>query len=183
MERSRRNAILFGGLVGSIVALDVITKRIAVAALLPRYVPRSVIGDWVQLRLVYNQGAAFGLSVGGWSRPVFIALTLIAVTILWRMYRRTRADDWFRATAIALVVGGALGNLIDRLRSAQGVVDFVDVGIGVHRWPTFNVADMGVSVGAVLLAWVLWQEEEAPARAGSVSPAAPPPDPVPGRSA
>ncbi len=183
MGRSRRSALLFGGLVATIVALDVITKRIAVAALLPRYVPRAVLGDWVQLRLVYNQGAAFGLSVGGWSRPVFIALTVVAVTILARMYRHTRAEDWFRTTAIAMVVGGALGNLVDRLRSAQGVVDFVDVGIGVHRWPTFNVADMGVSVGAVLLAWVLWQEDETSERAGGAAPAASPPDPLPGGSA
>jgi signal peptidase II len=172
MGRSRRSLALFLGLVAGIVATDVVTKRLAVDALVPRYVPRAVIGDWVQLRLVYNQGAAFGLSVGSWSRPVFIVLTLVAVTILWRMFRRTRPDDWFRTTAIAMVVGGALGNLIDRLRSAQGVVDFVDVGIGIHRWPTFNVADMGVSVGAILLAWVLWQEDESAAHAPTGAPTA-----------
>jgi signal peptidase II len=61
--------------------------------------------------------------------------------------------------AIALVTSGAIGNLIDRLRSSQGVVDFIDVGIGERRWPTFNVADMAVSSGAFLLAWVLWREE------------------------
>ena len=132
MERSRRNAIVFGGLIATIVALDVITKRIAVAALLPRYVPRAVVGDWVQLRLVYNQGAAFGLSVGGYSRPVFIALTLVAVAILYRMFLSTRDGDLIRTTALAMVVGGAVGNLMDRLRSAQGVVDFLDVGVGVH---------------------------------------------------
>ena len=54
-----------------------------------------------------------------------------------------------------------MGNLIDRLRSFFGVVDFIDVGIGDSRWPTFNVADMAVSVGAGLLAWVLWQEDHA----------------------
>jgi signal peptidase II len=52
-----------------------------------------------------------------------------------------------------------VGNLIDRIRSATGVVDFIDVGVGDLRWPTFNVADMAVSVGAFLLAWVLWGEE------------------------
>jgi signal peptidase II len=61
--------------------------------------------------------------------------------------------------------------LIDRLRSAQGVVDFIDVGIGAHRWPTFNVADMGVSVGAVLLAWVLWQEDEQGSHVSGGTPA------------
>jgi len=59
------------------------------------------------------------------------------------------------------VCGGALGNLIDRIRSAAGVVDFIDVGIGDMRWPTFNVADMAVSIGAFLLAWVLWGDEHA----------------------
>ena len=61
--------------------------------------------------------------------------------------------------SLALVCGGALGNLIDRLRSSLGVVDFLDVGVGDARWPTFNVADMAVSVGAFLLAIVLWAEE------------------------
>ncbi|MDQ6829695.1 MAG: signal peptidase II [Gemmatimonadota bacterium] len=55
--------------------------------------------------------------------------------------------------------GGAVGNLINRILSARGVVDFLDLGSGTARWPTFNVADIGVSVGAVLLAWVLWREE------------------------
>ena len=59
---------------------------------------------------------------------------------------------------------GAVGNLIDRIRSSQGVVDFIDVGIGDARWPTFNVADMAVSIGAFLLAWVLWGEDNAPER-------------------
>ena len=64
-----------------------------------------------------------------------------------------------RTVALALVCAGAVGNLLDRMRSIFGVVDFIDVGIGDARWPTFNVADMAVSVGAVLLAWVLWQED------------------------
>jgi signal peptidase II len=146
-------------------------------------VPRQVVGDWVQFRLVYNQGAAFGISVGSLSRPVFIVLTVVAVGILLRMFRATRDGDLLRTTAIAMVVGGAVGNLIDRLRSAQGVVDFLDVGVGVHRWPTFNVADMGVSVGALLLAWVLWKEDVPDG--GSVA-AAPPgaatSEPLAGRS-
>ena len=183
MERSRRSSILFGSIVAGIIVADLITKAVAVAQLVPRYVPRSVIGDWVQFRLVYNQGAAFGISVGSYSRPVFILLTVITVGILYRMYRATAEGDLLRTAAIAMVVGGAIGNLIDRLRSAQGVVDFIDVGVGVHRWPTFNVADMGVSVGAVLLALVLWKEDvpttEAPAES---APQATPSEPLPGRS-
>jgi signal peptidase II len=74
------------------------------------------------------------------------------------MVRQTRGDQWFRLTALALVCGGAVGNLGDRLRSSRGVVDFVDVWIGSFHWPTFNVADMAVSCGAVALAIVLWSE-------------------------
>src|SRR5664279_5570216 len=138
MAKSRRNGLLFLWIASVIVVADVITKRLAVAELVPRYVPKQVIGDWIQLRLVYNQGAAFGIYLGVWSRWIFVALTVVAVVILARMILHTKEGDWFRVTAIAMVVGGALGNLIDRLRSAQGVVDFIDVGVGAHRWPTFN---------------------------------------------
>ncbi|MGH7447666.1 MAG: signal peptidase II, partial [Longimicrobiales bacterium] len=56
--------------------------------------------------------------------------------------------------------GGAVGNLIDRVRSASGVVDFIDVGVGSVRWPVFNVADMAVTTGAIILALSLWKEEQ-----------------------
>jgi signal peptidase II len=88
-----------------------------------------------------------------------MVLTVAALFILGRLYRATRDGDLLRTLAIGLVCAGAIGNLIDRIRSAQGVVDFIDVGIGDARWPTFNVADMAVSIGAFLLAWVLWGED------------------------
>jgi len=75
------------------------------------------------------------------------------------LYRRTPPDARLRAAALALVAGGALGNLLDRLRSPLGVIDFIDVGIGDSRFWIFNVADIGVTVGALLLALVLWREE------------------------
>ena len=184
MPARRSDAGLFWGLVVGIVVADVITKRIAVAELLPRYSQHQVLGKWVQLQLVYNPGAAFGIYLGEYSRWIFIVLTVVAVSLLARMYVVTPPDQRLRTTALAMVIGGAIGNLIDRLRSAQGVVDFIDVGVGVHRWPTFNVADMGVSIGAVLLAVVLWREDEAEARVRtppSTPPVAPvtPPPPAP----
>jgi signal peptidase II len=72
--------------------------------------------------------------------------------------RHTLSTQWVRLTALGLVCGGAIGNLLDRVRSARGVVDFIDVWIGPFHWPTFNVADMAVTCGAVALAAVLWQE-------------------------
>jgi len=96
---------------------------------------------------------------------IVTALDVVALFILGRLYFATHRGDTARTLALALVCAGAIGNLLDRLRSGMGVVDFLDVGIGDARWPTFNVADMAVSVGAILLAWVLWQEDRAALRA------------------
>jgi signal peptidase II len=147
----------------AILAGDVLTKRLAVASLLP-IPPTPVLGDWVQLRLVYNQGAAFGLHLGPWSRWIFMLVAVAAIVMLARLSRASGAGDFVRQLACGCVAGGATGNLIDRVRTAQGVVDFIDVGIGAHRWPTFNVADMGVSCGAVALAVSLWLEDARRAR-------------------
>jgi signal peptidase II len=156
----RSNSIAFWGVVAVVTALDVFSKWWAETGLLPQRLPHSVAGDWLRLTLVYNPGAAFGLQVGSQSRWVFMGLTVIALGILGRLYLNTRDGDLWRTASLALVCGGALGNLIDRVRSDQGVVDFIDIGIGSSRWPTFNVADVAVSVGAVLLAAVLWWAEQ-----------------------
>ena len=163
---------LFWGTATAIVVSDVITKLLA-ESLLARRLPLSVIGDWVQLRLVYNQGAAFGLDVGENSRWVFFVLAVIALFVLGSMVRSTRPGDRFRLLALALVCGGAAGNLIDRIRSAQGVVDFVDIGVGGWRWPTFNVADSAITVGAIALALSLWQEGRTHQRAKEAQAAEP----------
>jgi signal peptidase II len=133
-----------------------VTKQIAVATL--GLMPTRVLGDWLTLRLVYNPGAAFGIHVGSYSRWVFMVLAVVALIVLGSMVRHTAPAQWFRLTALAMVCGGAVGNLVDRLRSVRGVVDFIDVQIGSFHWPTFNVADMAVSCGALALAAVLWQE-------------------------
>lgn len=143
----------------TVVLLDVISKKVAVALLAPSGAPHPFISDVLRFSLVYNPGAAFGLYLGGYSRWIFMALTFGALIILWRLYRQTQSHELLRVLAISMVSAGAIGNLIDRIASERGVVDFIDVGIGMHRWPTFNVADMAVSGGAFLLAWVLWGEE------------------------
>jgi signal peptidase II len=147
---------LFWGTALGVVLLDFATKQLAVRALSNGSFP--VAGDWLVLRLVYNPGAAFGIHVGSYSRWVFMVLALVALVVLGAMARQTRPDQWFRLTALGLVCGGAVGNLVDRVKSGRGVVDFIDVWIGSFHWPTFNVADMAVSVGALALAAVLWHE-------------------------
>jgi signal peptidase II len=164
--RRGSKASLFWPVIAVVMMLDVVTKAIAVRALVPQRVPHAVLGEAIRLTLVYNPGAAFGLNLGSQSRWIFTVLTLVALGVLWRLYRATRPGDVTRVLALALVCAGALGNLFDRLRSDLGVVDFLDVGVGATRWPTFNVADMAVSAGAILLAWVLWQEDRALVTAG-----------------
>jgi signal peptidase II len=154
------NAVVFWPVVVVIVIADIVTKMIALATLEP-FTPQSVAGDTLRLTLVRNKGAAFGLYLGDYSRYIFMVLTVGALVILWRLYQTTRDGDLPRTLAIALVCAGAVGNLIDRIRWEAGVVDFIDVGFRDMRWPTFNVADMAVSTGAFLLAWVLWGDDRA----------------------
>lgn len=172
MERSSppplRGFSLFAAI---ILVLDIATKYVA-ETYLPRYVGVPVLGDVFQLRLVYNTGAAFGLSVGDYSRPVFMVLALVALFILGSMVRTSRAGDTLRRYALSAVCAGATGNLIDRIRSSRGVVDFLDFTVGAFHWPTFNVADMAVTCGAVALAISLWSEgKQAHAAADAPSPA------------
>jgi signal peptidase II len=149
---------VFAAVAAVIVVLDAITKYLAELHLGARqFVP--ILGDWVRLHLVYNRGAAFGLHLGEYSRWIFLAIAIVAVVVLYRMSQEAPPGDRFRQLALGLVAGGAAGNLIDRVRSARGVVDFLDVGVGALRWPTFNVADIAVSCGAVALALSLWRED------------------------
>jgi signal peptidase II len=157
MQRS--NSGLFWPVLVLVTTVDFCTKALAVNRLIPQHVPHDVYGEWMRFTLVYNPGAAFGLHVGDYSRGIFMVLTVVALVILGRLYLATRNGDIVRTLSLALVCGGAVGNLVDRIRSTRGVVDFIDIGFRDSRWPTFNIADMAVSLGAFLLAWVLWGED------------------------
>lgn len=116
-----------------------------------------VAGEWLQLRLVYNSGAAFGLKPQNYipllSPTVFFVLfSTVAISALLLYYRKLGEGEAWPKAGVALILSGAFGNLIDRLRFAR-VTDFIDAGIpGVDpRWPTFNVADSCVCVGVALI--------------------------------
>jgi len=149
---------LFIVIIVSVLLVDYTTKRL-VQNSLTLYEQVDIIGDYVRLTYIFNPGAAFGIHVGDYSRFLFLGLSIVALLALGGMYWATPTTDRSRLAAIALICGGALGNLIDRLRSARGVVDFLDVGVGTIRWPVFNVADIAVTTGAVILALSLWNEE------------------------
>ena len=92
-------------------------------------------------------------------------MALLAIWVLHRMWRESVAGDRLRVWSVCIIAGGAAGNAIDRIISAPGVVDFIDVGLSATlRWPTFNVADIAVSCGAVALALSLWREDAERAR-------------------
>jgi signal peptidase II len=158
-----------------VLLADCGTKRAAEIHLVPAHVPHELLGEIVRLTLAYNPGAAMSLSLGGHSRLGFSILAVAALVVLGHMYRRTSPGDRVAAAGLAMIASGALGNLLDRLRSPRGVVDFIDVGIGDLRFWTFNLADVGIICGAILLVLALWQgdlPEEAipPASAGGDRP-------------
>ena len=155
---------LFWGAAISAVTLDIVTKQLAERLLFPPHVPHQIIGEYVRFTLAYNPGAAFSMSLGPYSRFIFGGFAIVALVVLWNLHRQG-PRDWLKSLALGLAWGGAAGNLIDRIRSPLGVVDFIDIGFGSVRFWTFNVADSAVSVGAVLLAWVLLQEERQQHRA------------------
>lgn len=172
MERSNPPAAGPLAVLAGFVLADGFTKLIAVDRLAPVHTPHPVIGDVLRWTLVYNPGAAFGLHVGPWSRWIFVVLTFVALSVLYSMYRQSAPDQHVKVYALATIAGGAIGNLIDRLRSSRGVVDFIDVGVGAWRWPTFNIADIAVSCGAITLAIVLWREDVEAERAAKAAAAA-----------
>lgn len=166
-----RKIIAAGGIVASTLALDIISKRWALTELTHGYT-LSGFADLVPLTLIYNEGVAFGLSVGG-SRWLIIAATFIVLSALLVLFRQARENDWLRICSLALVIAGAAGNLVDRLRWERGVVDFIGpFDLGLFHFPIFNVADMAITVGAGILAISLWLEERNPTPEPTTNPEA-----------
>jgi signal peptidase II len=152
-------AIVFLAVLAAIIALDVATKLL-VQKHLHLYQQIDIVGEYLRLTYIYNPGAAFGIHLGENSREIFLVLSMLALAALVGMYWYTPASDRTRLIAISLICGGAIGNLIDRIRSESGVVDFIDLGVNNIRWPVFNIADMAVTAGAIILALSLWKEEQ-----------------------
>ncbi len=152
MARPKPNALSWLGLSAVLIALDQWSKYWAMSTLVyQESVP--VIDGWAWWTLVHNYGAAFSLlaDAGGWQRWFFTGLAIVISTALIIWLALTPRSDWRTALPFSLVVAGALGNLVDRLRFGY-VVDFIDVLYwpGKH-WPVFNIADSCIVVGAVLL--------------------------------
>ena len=151
MTKSNRSG--FGGgllLALAVVGLDQLTKEMAVRLLHPgSRVP--VIADFFDLTLIYNTGAAFSFLAGasGWQRWFFVALGITAALFLVFMLARHAGQRLF-ALGVALILGGAVGNVIDRIHIGK-VVDFVLLYHDRFYWPAFNVADAAITLGVTLL--------------------------------
>ena len=151
MAGPRPNALAWLGLSALLVAIDQWTKAVALASL--EYLkPVPFIDGFWNWTLVHNYGAAFSFlsDAGGWQRWFFTGLAIVISLGLAVWLARTPRGDWRTALPFALVVAGAVGNVIDRIRFGY-VVDFVDWYVGNHHWPAFNVADACIVAGAVLL--------------------------------
>jgi len=142
--------------VGLIVVCDQVTKLYIDAVLWPHQ-SITIIENYVNITYVRNPGGAFGLFAQfdrRIVRPFLLGLSAIAALVILLIYRSTPADRWLVRLAFSLVLGGAIGNLIDRLRF-DAVIDFLDVHWYQYHWPAFNVADAAITVGVTLLCWDL----------------------------
>jgi signal peptidase II len=156
--RTAARSILVPLLLGAAtVALDQATKE-AVSRALPLGRSIPVLSGFVRLTHIQNPGGAFGIFRG--AGPAFMFLSIAAVIVLFWTVRRYRTETFASQAALGLVLGGAIGNLIDRLRFGR-VVDFLDVGYGDVRWPVFNVADVAVVAGVALFLLVTLRSGDA----------------------
>ncbi|MDQ2972175.1 MAG: signal peptidase II [Pseudomonadota bacterium] len=148
---SKPNALVWLLLSALVIMLDQLTKIIALSQLQP-LLAHPVIPGFLNWTLAFNSGAAFSFLAGadGWQRWLFTALAIGVSVILAYWLRRTPRADWRNAAPLALIIGGALGNLIDRVRAGQ-VTDFIQVYYRDWSWPAFNIADSAICVGAVML--------------------------------
>jgi signal peptidase II len=141
----------------AVLILDQASKA-WISSTIPPWSQQIVIPGFFNLVHVQNKGAAFGFlgsSTGSWQPYFFIVVGLLAVIcIAYLLHRGPRTDSWFM-TSLGLILGGALGNLLDRLRSGF-VLDFLDFYLGSFHWPAFNVADAALSCGALLLLIALY---------------------------
>jgi signal peptidase II len=141
------------------LASDILTKLFIVQRY--NYFDRvDFFGGFVRITLVYNEGGVFGILQGYKNMFLIISLLVLALMVGYYIYEKNKTMLF--SAAMALIVSGAIGNIIDRLISHRpGVVDFISIGVdGVYRWPTFNVADSCIVVGAALLIIVFYREEK-----------------------
>ena len=133
-----------------VIVMDQATKQIAEAVLTPHQ-PVNLLPyfDWY---LTYNTGAAFSLlaDAGGWQRWLFTVIAIVISIVIVQWLRKLPGEETLTALSLSLILGGAIGNLIDRILLGH-VIDYIQVWLGSYPFPAFNIADAAISVGAALL--------------------------------
>ncbi len=156
-----RDIIGYVLVLGAILALDQVTKQWVVNTF-GLYEVRTVIPGFFNLTYVTNSGAAFSILAdvtSPWRHYFFLGIGGIAIVGLTGYYFRYCRGSWLYLAAFACVVGGAAGNLIDRVRYGV-VIDFLDIYLGDAHWPTFNVADSAICIGAAIFVWGTFLESK-----------------------
>lgn len=141
-------------LAAAIVCADQLTKWMVVAWI-PLHAVIEIIPGFAELTHVKNTGGAFGFLAGAhdsWRLPFFLGASVLAVVLLWQVLRRTGAEERGVLFAVGSILGGAVGNFIDRVREGA-VTDFISLHWRDYYWPAFNVADSFISIGVAILVW------------------------------
>ena len=152
LTRPNPNALAWLALSGVVLVLDQWSKHWVLTSL-PEYRAIPVIDGFWNWSRTYNTGAAFSFlaDAGGWQQWFFTILAAVICTVLAVWLSRTARSDWRTAMPFALVIGGAIGNVVDRVRFGH-VVDFIQWHWRDHYWPAFNIADSAIVAGAVGIA-------------------------------
>jgi signal peptidase II len=159
----QKKNIIFSAVAVAVVLLDQLTKAWIVSTM-NLHESFAVIGGFFDITHVRNPGAAFGFLAGAsplFRYSFFLAVTVAAILLILHYFRTSRIEEPLQVSALALILAGAVGNLIDRVRFGE-VVDFLDVYVGSHHWPAFNVADSAISVGAAILVLALLRKRKDP---------------------
>ncbi len=151
----------WSGLSALVIILDQVSKQFAEAQLLNTVNHTVAVFQGFSFTLAYNEGAAFSFlsNAGGWQRWFFTALSLAISIVLIVWLKRLEQNKRVLAIGLALILGGAIGNLIDRVLYGH-VIDFLDVYYQHHHWPAFNVADSAITLGAGLLILDMFQDHK-----------------------
>jgi signal peptidase II len=155
-----RRYLFLAAVAGTVFVLDQITKA-AIQQTMHLHESIPIIARLFSLTYIRNPGAAFGLFAeqGNGLRIAFFAtISVVAILFLGTLFVKTPKEARLGRLSIAMVMGGAMGNLVDRLRYGE-VVDFLDFYIGSYHWPAFNVADSSISVGVALMIWYFIRED------------------------
>jgi signal peptidase II len=155
-----RRYLFLAAVAGTVLILDQITKSIVQERMrIHESVP--IVERFFSLTYIRNPGAAFGLFAdhgNGLRMAFFVTISVVAIVFLWTLFVKTPKEAFVGRLSMAMVMGGAMGNLVDRIRFGE-VVDFLDFYVGSYHWPAFNVADSSISIGVALMVWYFIQAD------------------------